>query len=34
MQRFIEEQLAAGAVGETDIHHTTGVEPATNEGDR
>ena len=34
MQRFIEEQLAAGAVGETDFHHTTGVEPATNEGDR
>ena len=34
MQRFIEEQLAVGAVGETDIHHTTGVEPATNEGDR
>ncbi len=34
MQRFIEEQLASGAVGETDIHHTTGIEPATNEGDR
>lgn len=33
MQRFIEEQLASEAVGETDIRHTAGVERATNEGD-
>ena len=33
MQRFIEEQLASGVVGETDILQTTDSESATSDGD-
>ena len=31
MQRFIEEQLAAGALGETDVRHMTGGESRSSE---
>ncbi len=34
MQRFIEEQLAAGALRDANIRHTTGGESGSTEGDR
>jgi len=34
MHHFIEEQLAAGALGETIIRHMTGGESGSSEGDR
>lgn len=33
MQRFIEEQLAAGTLGETNIRHITGGESGSSQGD-
>jgi len=34
MQRFIEEQLAAGALGEPNIRHMTDGEFESSKGDR